>query len=1291
MRRTPRSAQVTGILLGVVLATLGAAGPAPAVERPNILIFVTDDQRLEGTIGDMPNTTAWFQTGDDSRGIVGGKQFPWGLAQSPLCCPARASIFSGRYVHNHGVNTLNGKTFGTGPNDGQQPFTFQKYLREDLGYKTGIFGKYLNQWGVSCPSGTATDPPYFDEFAIQEGGHSPVCVKEGTPGSSTLKRVWEYSNTYIMKKALDFIERNHDQPWALYIAPFAPHGPHHVQPKYENASVDPFPEPAGGAFFEQDRSDKPDWLFKDDDHDVAWNRSRWQPSQRMLKSVDELVDSVMEKVRSKGDDASTLSFFTSDNGWQWGDHGGTSKARPYLSSVRVPFYLRWPNRVAANAIDNRLAAHVDIAPTIFDALDPPPTTDVKDGISLLDTSVKRDRILTEMPGGQTLCATGRSLRWASIMTPSAHYIETYKTVDGTCGGATDYGSPPLSREYYDIREGHDPEELTNLLGDTSVLNDPPTATLSAALAADRDCSGDSCPKDGDAPPTEVKITQGPAEDNFGEANSADDPAVTGSTTARFHFTSSDPDATFMCTLEGSYHNPAPEPCLSPKQYSGLLQPDGPFTFTVTATGTGGGDSAQYSWSLDQSRGVGELPSETRIVSHPPSLTRAEAWFSIEGSNSSNVFECRLDDAEVWTPCPPPAGFPWLCASGQSCTAQYTNLPDGPHTLMVRAIDASDITDPFAADPTPARYEWWSDKTPITIDPATDKFKVNTPEHAREASFKFRALEAGEHPGHPKPGVDRFECRLQNQDHPADPEDPDAGWEQCIAPAGSADPIKRYENLPLGQQSWQVRVVDRAGNVSAPYPETPHAWEIVDTRSLGSVPDTTWPQVDADIAPTDVRTIVPDGCGGWYVGGRFSSIGGVPVENLAHINENKAVDATWKPDIKPDSSATIVRRLLLTSDKRTLYVAGGFATVRDPTSGLDQDRTNLAAVTTPFASDCTAAPTPPSVTSWNVAPSGGNAVVYDIAFVPTDPSGGQDDSKLYAVGSFTSVVIPESTTVQQRKVVRLNTTGAGSVDTSWNAELTGSASPTALAAKPDSLYIGGNGTMTLKAAGGGTVARDYLAELDATTAEATPWNPSPDGSVLSLNFLPAAPGDGALGHLPSLFVGGTFSQIGCSPASTPSVAPCTPAARSRVAQLDITDGDRVTAWDPNPRATDPAGGSVTVVKAMRPTQEGASALRIPDSLYSVLLGGQFAWAGPPSPAIPRSRLAEVARGSGAPLDWDPSADKAAHDIALNGAVQGVDEVVAVGGGFDSLNGGATPRRRLAFFCRPHVDPPVCPAP
>jgi arylsulfatase A-like enzyme len=138
------------VALGVVAvaAARGAGGPAPRATpaRPNVLVIVTDDARAE-TLQAMPKTRRWIADA--------GVTFTQGFATTPSCCPSRASSFSGRYVHNHGVlrQQLGDRL--------DQTTTLASELR-DAGYATAMAGTFLNRWPLERP------PPGFDAPGIRD-------------------------------------------------------------------------------------------------------------------------------------------------------------------------------------------------------------------------------------------------------------------------------------------------------------------------------------------------------------------------------------------------------------------------------------------------------------------------------------------------------------------------------------------------------------------------------------------------------------------------------------------------------------------------------------------------------------------------------------------------------------------------------------------------------------------------------------------------------------------------------------------------------------------------------------------------------------------------------------------------------------------------------------------------------------------------------------------------------------------------------------------------------------------
>jgi arylsulfatase A-like enzyme len=447
---------VAGIVaaLLVVLALMATATPGTRADsqaleqKPNVIFIVTDDQRRRGTLSVMPKTVRWF--------VRGGTNFNNAFATTPLCCPARSSIFSGRYAHNHGVH------LNDGPGRLDLRYTVQSYL-DQAGYRTALFGsKFLNYW----PETDA--PPSFDVWATTGGGYQPFVVNE----QGVMRYVRDgYSTDYLADRAVEFIQQQESddaRPWFLYVAPKAPHLPATPAPRHANAAVRTFV--AHGSYFEQDRSDKPPFV-RDFAADPQQTQDERTAQLRSLMAVDELVDRLLSKIREAGEDSRTLTIYLSDNGNLWGEHGLRFKEWPYRESVQIPLMVRWPGRVAAGAVDRRLVANIDLAATAVHAAGLSPQIPM-DGISLLDASAVRQRILAE-----GWARPGASMQtWASTISTSDQYIEYYGA-----DGSTSF------REYYN--RASDFWQLTNMLGDGDPANDPPLGERSAQLGRDRICQG----------------------------------------------------------------------------------------------------------------------------------------------------------------------------------------------------------------------------------------------------------------------------------------------------------------------------------------------------------------------------------------------------------------------------------------------------------------------------------------------------------------------------------------------------------------------------------------------------------------------------------------------------------------------------------------------------------------------------------------------------------------------------------------------------------------------------------
>ena len=122
----------TLLTLGALVLPAGA-GAAPPVERPNIVVVMTDDQTLE---------SMRVMTGIKRSLAAEGTTFERAFVSNALCCPSRSTLFTGQYSHNHGVI---GNTPPDGGYDRLDKNNWLPIWLQGAGYRTVHIGKFLNR------------------------------------------------------------------------------------------------------------------------------------------------------------------------------------------------------------------------------------------------------------------------------------------------------------------------------------------------------------------------------------------------------------------------------------------------------------------------------------------------------------------------------------------------------------------------------------------------------------------------------------------------------------------------------------------------------------------------------------------------------------------------------------------------------------------------------------------------------------------------------------------------------------------------------------------------------------------------------------------------------------------------------------------------------------------------------------------------------------------------------------------------------------------------------------------
>ena len=450
----------------VLVAALAIAAPSTAVPRDrrlNVVVILSDDQTYESIPHEppvMPKLQSLIE--DPKQHWI---RFPNAFINTPLCCPSRASILTGRYSHHTGVVDN-----GTGENldDGD---TIATALRT-AGYTTGLIGKYLNEY----PFGHAPVPPpgwdtwlaklqgsqhsVYQRFALTDEGFTAAFG--GSPK--------DYSTDVYARAAADFIRTApQDRPFFLMFTPMAPHSPWTPAPRDVGTWTAPVPRPP--SFDERDVSDKPAWvraLPPIAAQYAAKLRADHREAYEALGALDDAVLTILDALQARRALDDTMVVFLTDNGFSFGEHRWVTKSCPYDECIRTPFFVRYPGATAAT--DPHPVSNVDLAPTIAalaDASLRPPV----DGRSLLPLLLGRDPrgwrpgVLSEFQGGRDIPG------WWEMRTPRYAYVE-YVTGE---------------RELYDVTGSlgpADPYELRNVAGSSrfAEVQDRLAADLRAARA-----------------------------------------------------------------------------------------------------------------------------------------------------------------------------------------------------------------------------------------------------------------------------------------------------------------------------------------------------------------------------------------------------------------------------------------------------------------------------------------------------------------------------------------------------------------------------------------------------------------------------------------------------------------------------------------------------------------------------------------------------------------------------------------------------------------------------------------
>ena len=372
------------LLLGSLWLPGNESLRAQSNQQPNVIYILADDLGYS-ELGCYGNT--FNETPNLDRLASEGVRFTQAYAAAPVCSPYRAALMTGQYPARVGITDY------LRPNAADHLDTAYTTLAEALrtnGYRTGIIGKWHLSGYVSsdAPEETLPDQHGFDEVLTSEttgiGNGTYFYPYHFNPGlKKKLKGPHEFLVDRMNTEALEFIERNKDQPFFLYLSHYAVHTQLHGQPDV----VDHFrkkPESGQSPPSEDNASNDPyqkwpaDYFASENNPHLA----------AQLKVIDEGVGMILDKLQTAGLAEKTIIIFTSDNG---GESRVTNnaplregKSTLYEGGIREPLIVYQPKKITGGRLVDFPTANYDFYPTLCELTGTPLSNDqTLDGISLV--------------------------------------------------------------------------------------------------------------------------------------------------------------------------------------------------------------------------------------------------------------------------------------------------------------------------------------------------------------------------------------------------------------------------------------------------------------------------------------------------------------------------------------------------------------------------------------------------------------------------------------------------------------------------------------------------------------------------------------------------------------------------------------------------------------------------------------------------------------------------------------------------------------------------------------------
>ncbi|WP_162602488.1 sulfatase [Nocardioides daejeonensis] len=456
--------------------------PTPRAGAANVVLITADDMDVDD-VAHMPH----LQRLVADQGVT----LSDGLAPTPICVPARASLLSGQYAHNHGALTIEGR------NGGFKSFRDDETLPvwlQSAGYDTLFVGKYLNGYGVKRKTYV---PPGWSDFRASIDFTTYSFTDTEFNANGRVVKPEGYSSDLIGEMTGEMLAERPDKErpfylWANYVAPHTG-GPDESDDPKVVFGDDPdaqlsttYPaERHRNSFSDEELPDVPEmWQGPDDSrwssepHSENYHAAMREVNQQRIESlqaVDEAIRDTVRSLREEGELDDTYIIVTSDNGFMTGHNNKMGKLLPFDNSLRIPIFMRGPG-LPKGVTTDLAVTNPDLAVTIAAIAGAKPARAV-DGVDVLPWLEKGEtgRRVIPIEGWPVGGARAKARMYSGIRYGDLTYVKPR-------GG---------DAELYDRRV--DPGELHNVAGD------PAYAEILDRLAQwdkrYRDCAGDSCPRE----------------------------------------------------------------------------------------------------------------------------------------------------------------------------------------------------------------------------------------------------------------------------------------------------------------------------------------------------------------------------------------------------------------------------------------------------------------------------------------------------------------------------------------------------------------------------------------------------------------------------------------------------------------------------------------------------------------------------------------------------------------------------------------------------------------------------